>query len=257
MKRFSIALVAASLLLFSSSTVLAQQSPNSHANPNAFVIPEKDGDYPDPQNPGVRVRVFVHQAKNPSTTAISCQDPASSSVDGVTGWHLTPTVTYRLNVSSAPSSINSNFPIIADTAFNTWHSAEPKVTFTPGSNTTASRQALDFQNIVAFGNTSGTALAVTYTRYYTATHEVADVDTIFNRKMPWSWTNYVTNVCGNLNSYDVQNILTHELGHWMGLDDEYDNTYANNTMFGYGSRGETKKDTLTAGDTTPLSQIYP
>lgn len=254
MKRFLIALAAASLLVFSSGTVLAQQPPNSHANPNASVIPEKDGDYQDPENPRVRVRVFVHKAKNPSASSVSCQDPASASIDGVTGWHLNPNVTYRLNTSSAPSSINSNFPSIANLGYATWHTAQPKVSFTRGSDTSVNRQALDFQNIVAFGNTSGSALAVTYTRYYTATHEVADVDTIFNKKLSWSWTN----VCGNnLNSYDIQNILTHELGHWMGLDDEYGSTYVDNTMFGYGSKGEIKKDTLTAGDISPLASIYP
>ena len=42
----------------------------------------------------------------------------------------------------------------------------------------------------------------------------------------------------------------------MGLADEYTQEYADNTMFGYGSKGETKKNTLTTGDKTGLTAIY-
>lgn len=260
MKGFLIGLTSALLFLFSPYMVFAKQEPNVNANSNAFEIPEKNGDYPDPEHPGVRVRVFVHQPKDSSTLITTCSDPDSSAVDGILGWHLPSSVTYNLNTSSAPLSVGSNFSTIAGNAFNTWQTAvgSSKVTFVQGSDTTANRQSLDFQNIIAFGRTSGTALAVTYTRYYTATHEVADVDTIFNKKFTWVWTDPSLNTCSLYsNSYDVQDILTHELGHWMGLDDQYDGSYSNNTMYGYGSQGEIKKDTLTTGDITPLSTIYP
>ena len=51
-------------------------------------------------------------------------------------------------------------------------------------------------------------------------------------------------------------LLTHELGHSMGLNDEYDTTYVDNTMFGYGSMTETKKDTLTTGDIIGVKSLY-
>ena len=46
------------------------------------------------------------------------------------------------------------------------------------------------------------------------------------------------------------------LGHWFGLDDEYDTAYSNNTMFGYGSKAELKKITLENGDKIGIDNIY-
>jgi hypothetical protein len=147
---------------------------------------------------------------------------------------------------------------IASTSFNQWSAASGnKITFVKDANNTfATRQALDGKNIIAWGRTSGSALAVTYTWYYTSTHEVAEVDTILNKKFPWSWSGN-NGGCANSSSYDVQDILTHEIGHWMGLDDEYASSYSDNTMFGYGSKGEIKKDTLSTGDITGVQAIYP
>ena len=108
---------------------------------------------------------------------------------------------------------------------------------------------------MAWGRTSRSALAVTYTWYYTNTGEVADVDTIMNNSYPWSWGGGSA-TCAYPNSYDAQNILTHELGHWMGLDDKYTEEFINNTMYGYGSPREAKKDTLTNGDIAGLLTIY-
>ena len=48
----------------------------------------------------------------------------------------------------------------------------------------------------------------------------------------------------------------HELGHTFGLNDMYDASYADHTMYGYGSRGETKKNTLTAGDAASVNALY-
>ena len=56
---------------------------------------------------------------------------------------------------------------------------------------------------------------------------------------------------------NAENILNHELGHWLGLEDQYDAAnfqYA--TMYGYGSKGEVLKNTLTDGDNTGAFSIY-
>lgn len=247
------------LLLMLTSTVYANPS-DDHPQPQ---IPEKNGDYPDPEHPGLRVRVFVHEAKGPQPLTLNpvsaCTDPDSQAVVDPTGWKLpTGAWTYQLNVGSVPSSVDgSNFTTLANNVFNNWQGTQNKVTFQRGADTTANKQALDWKNIVSWGRTSGTALAVTYTRYYTATGIVADVDTIMNQKFPWSWTDPAANQCSlYANTYDAQDILTHEIGHWMGENDEYTQAYVNNTMFGYGSQGEVKKDTLTTGDKLGVSAIY-
>lgn len=255
-------LVSVMLLLVAATTVLANQS-DEHANPP---IPERNGDYADPEHPGVRVRVFVHEAKGPlpiiSNPVLACTDPDSSAVVGPTGWKLpNGTWTYQLNVGSVPSSVgvgSTNFSTLAGNAFNAWQAAQGKVTFTRGVDTTANRQALDFKNIVSWGRTSGTALAVTYTWYYTATNIVADVDTIMNQKFVWSWTDPAAYQCSLYsNTYDSQDILTHEIGHWMGLNDHKASEYQHNTMYWSGTTGELKKDTLTTGDINGVKAIYP
>lgn len=239
------------LLLAFSTPALAQSSGNAQ-------IPEKNGDYPDPEHPGIRVRVFVHEPKDARGSQISptsCTDNDSTSIIPPAGWKLPPTWTYKVNLNSAPSSIRSNVGTIVGNSFNAWQSLG-KVSFIDGGSTTANKQANDGQNIVAWGRTQGTALAVTYTRYYTSTGQVADVDTIMNLKFPWSWTQFANGACGIANTYDAQDILTHELGHWMGLNDTYAANFVDNTMYGSGATGEIKKDTLTTGDITGIQNIY-
>lgn len=259
MKKLLFCLLALFILSFL-SPVLAQSASDGADG----LIPEKDGIYNVSGRPDLKVRVFVHHPKaKPSPTpqpSLICNqaDPDSLAVIPAAGWKLPSNWNYQLNLSSVPASVgSSNLTAFAQTAFSAWSTASGnKVTFVRGDNTSTNRKGLDGKNIVAWGRTSGSALAVTYTWYYTATNVVAEVDTIMNVKFPWSWSGN-NDGCAVSNSYDAQNILTHELGHWMGLDDVYDVSYGENTMFGYGSKGEIKKDTLTTGDVVGVLAIYP
>lgn len=230
--------------------------------------PEKEGTYDVPGRPNLKVKVFVHNPKDvkpsPSLTTtpllVCPSDPGSGAFVPATGWHLPPNWTYTLNTSGVPLSVGTgNLVTIANNAFNQWTGAlsSGKVNVSKTLlNTTVDRAKLDNKNIIAWGRTSGTALAVTYIWYYPSTGLVAEVDTIMNQKFPWFW-NAVDNKCTDQSSYDAQNVLTHELGHWMGLNDTYTFAYVNNTMYGYGAKGEIKKDTLTSGDIAGVVVIYP
>lgn len=229
-------------------------------------IPEVDGTYNEPRHPNIKVRVIVHRAKsnnhskpvnNPPTLVCGLADPDSSSVVPVAGWKLPSNWTYNLNPSSVPSTVGgANLATIAANGFAAWQSAtKNKVQFSRAADTSTNRQAYDGQNVVAWGRTSGSALAVTYVRYDTTTHVAVDVDTIVNRSFTWYWS--ATSNCAYSDVYDAQDILTHELGHWTGLDDTYDSSYQNNTMYGYGSTSEVKKDTLSSGDVAGVHQVYP
>lgn len=229
-------------------------------------LPQVSGTYDVPGHPNLKLKVFVHEPKikpEPSVSpslVCSLTDPDSSAVVDPAGWHLpSGQWVYRLNTASVPSSIgSSNFNTLTQLAFSVWQNAvNNKVTFIAGPITTVNRAKYDGQNIITWGRTSGSALAITYTWYDQNTGVVAETDTIMNKKFPWSWTDQsVSQNCADANSYDAQDILTHELGHWMGLNDEYTSDYVNNTMYGYGSKGEVKKDTLTNGDVTGVSNIY-
>lgn len=251
-----IASIVIAVALVDTAYTASAQHPGNHP-----AIPERNGTYDDPGHPGVKVRVFVHPERptTQSSPVLVCNllDPESAAVVSATPWHLPSQWTYNLNPSSVPASVGgSNLLTIAGKGFAGWTAATGnKVTFAKKADTTVSRQAYDGRNIIAWGRTSGSALGVTYVRYYSSTGLVVDVDTVMNKKFPWSWANSST--CADSASYDAENILSHELGHWIGLDDKYDAAqYQHATMYGYGSKGEVKKTTLTAGDSAGAAAIY-
>ncbi|HEV3473250.1 MAG TPA: matrixin family metalloprotease [Actinomycetota bacterium] len=103
---------------------------------------------------------------------------------------------------------------------------------------TAKNPKYDMTNIVDFGALPARALAQNYTWYIGK--EIVEVDLRLNSAYKW------TNVEG-VNRYQVKNVVTHELGHQVGLDD-LDNPHAGLTMYGLIDRGETKKASLGMGD---------
>lgn len=147
-----------------------------------------------------------------------------------------------------------------DSAAAAWHAADAKVTFTDAglaALTVDPRAAPDSKNTVSFRSISAqypNAIAVTYGWYYVNTKRLFEVDTIFNDDLAWSVNAYGASFSG---SYDVQNIATHEIGHWLVLGDLYKTRDAELTMYGYGAMGETKKDTLGVGDILGINNVYP
>ena len=55
---------------------------------------------------------------------------------------------------------------------------------------------------------------------------------------------------------DVQNIVTHELGHCAGMGDLYKKDATEETMYGYSTEGETKKRDLYDGDINGITKLY-
>lgn len=254
-RTLALAVSLTALILTSAASASAKHSPRPPA------IPERDGTYRDPDHPALRVRVFVHRPRPTKTEApaLICDlpDPDSEAFVNAAHWRLPASWTYNLNPKSAPSTVGSaNVPAIASNSFSRWAAAaNNRITFSAGDDTGVARQAYDSRNVIAWGRTPGTALGVTYIRYTAATGQVVDVDTILNKRLRWQWSNSTS--CADPAAYDTENILTHELGHWLGLDDEYDTSYRENTMYGYGAKGEVKKNTLTSGDIAGTAAIYP
>jgi len=234
-------------------------------------IPQVDGTYDVPGHPNLLVRVFVHKAKpnfgKGSPVLPSCNDSDSNAVVKSAGWKLpNKTWDYYLNLGSIPNSFSQDsFKNFTNLAFAQWKNrtdlAKTNINFNYKDSTTASEAKYDQENVITWGSVSSSnAIAVTYTWYDRRTKVVAENDTVMNNgiSFPWSWADYLgLKNCGISGAYDAQDILTHELGHWVGLNDHYTSAYANNTMFGYGSPGgEVKKDTLTTGDIAGVNSIY-
>ncbi|MEM2907768.1 MAG: hypothetical protein QXP65_00985, partial [Candidatus Hadarchaeales archaeon] len=93
--------------------------------------------------------------------------------------------------------------------------------------------------------------------YNSSTKEIVDADIILNSYYKWGIdlddeeTGYVLT-----DAFDIQNIVTHEAGHWSGLDDIYDVTYWAMTMYGYAEYGEVIKISLEPGDITGVQAVY-
>jgi hypothetical protein len=69
-------------------------------------------------------------------------------------------------------------------------------------------------------------------------------------------SDYTWSTSGQSGSYDVQNIATHEFGHWLDLNDISCGYDSEKTMYYVASTGETKKRTLESDDIDGIKYIY-
>lgn len=218
-------------------------------------------------NDEIKMKVFVHypkadidqEAGKGKPQKPSCQITANDQIPdyGFTGWKLPAgTISYQVNYGSRPSNLSlDNVKVALDNSFQVWV-ATGTPNFVEGSPVSIGRYQMDGVNLVAWGTVPSGAIAVTYTWYYSGTGQWVESDTIMNRRLKWAWTAYAGDCAGAAGAYDVQNIMTHENGHWMGLDDLYAITDKDLTMYGYGVVAELKKDTLGLGDTLGIDYLY-
>ena len=61
---------------------------------------------------------------------------------------------------------------------------------------------------------------------------------------------------GDATKMDLQNIVTHEIGHSAGMGDLYDGKCNTQTMYGYSTEGETSKRDLDVGDIKGIKTLY-
>lgn len=93
------------------------------------------------------------------------------------------------------------------------------------------------------------ALAVTYIYEGWGSRTTSDRDIDINSIFSWD-------INGATNKYDAWGIVTHELGHWLTLDDLYSSGNSDATMYWTAGPGETKKRDLTADDIGGIRRIY-
>jgi hypothetical protein len=183
-------------------------------------------------------------------------------------WFSLP-VGYTIDTSFSPVDPLAGASEI-EASFEAWDAVTDDELFAPP--VVASGVTLDFyddENTVAWRILTGypKAIAVTALRYYdndgdgamSPGDEFYAFDVVFNLMQKWAID---PDGEGPLEPdakgrwFDLRNIATHEAGHVVGLDDLYDDSYSELTMYGYASPKETKKISLEAGDIAGAQALY-
>jgi len=236
-------------------------------------------------NPGkgpVDKIVFIHypqhEAGKPSSgaggTGVLCPDYKYSGVH----WANPTAINYYVNPTG--SGVGDETAIAAIKAsFVTWDNADGPLGYSYQGISTANGGVKDNLNVVSWADISKQypgAIAVTSIWYYRNSKVITEVDTQMNigSGFVWSYTSPDTihdlatkaaadatrytdpSNNGIAETYDIQNIMTHEAGHWIMLNDLYNGKDSALTMYGYGSTGELKKDTLGYGDELGVELAY-
>lgn len=216
------------------------------------------------QKDDVVLKTFVHDPKAPgkplpsSNCAVTTNDQVNDY--SLAGWQMPSSgMNYQINFGTKPKNLNESQVLTAmKNSFGAWTTADSDQIFNYTGTTTVKTAKLDGTNAVLWKGISRGALAITYVWYYTATGELVEADTVFNRNYKWNLTALSAGDCGGTDgAYDVQNIGTHEFGHWVGLDDLYSLADKDLTMYGYGETKELKKDSLGLGDISGVNAIAP
>ena len=118
---------------------------------------------------------------------------------------------------------------------------------------TTAGAALDGRNVVYFGPSSGGAAFLKTLKF--RRDQIVEFDIFVNTNYRWTTDlTCPTHDCGGL---DLQNVLTHEIGHALDLYHVSDAAQAELTMHPGAAADETKKRDLGAGEVLALRKIYP
>lgn len=119
--------------------------------------------------------------------------------------------------------------------------------YTSGTNITYS--AKDGINAVTKGVTEKEEWIMSTTAWFSSDYRTQEVDIIVSKNHPWANSN-------GANTYNFYNVMMHEMGHAVGLNDKYDSWATEWTMYGYSDYNEDKKITLTLRDIVNGISLY-
>jgi len=241
-------------------TVLAVLTISIAVSPLAIAAPNENA-----RNPDIEKIVFIHYYKPIHVSDPNCDGACEGNddntkfqlVSGGLKWANLP-IDYSINTRQF---LNSEKTAIIDSA-DTWDEAldvrsgstinlfgnNPSST----TKTQANAGVNDGENIIVQGDLASNIIGQTSFWYNSATKEVVDVDMVLNfADFDWS-----TNDAGTAGKMDVQNIVTHELGHFLILNDLSSPKTSDLTMHGFSDTGEIKSRTLGFGDELGVTKLY-
>jgi len=216
----------------------------------AFFVPAPVLQAGKPDDPKLMVIELVEQeGKGPKV--VYAIPPADDSMTNphytLLGFYWSTTANYWVNPSNGYGLSTSAVVTAVNTSANTWDKETAATVFSYKGTTGRSAGKYDGFNVVAWGSYRAGVIAVTYIWYIG--NQILETDTRMNTLFRWS-------LSGEAKKMDVQNIMTHELGHWCGLADLYSDADYWLTMYGYSTYGETYKRTLGLGDINGLKAVY-
>jgi hypothetical protein len=97
------------------------------------------------------------------------------------------------------------------------------------------------------------ALAITVITFDAHAKEILDADVVLNGEHGFDFFDHDARDEGR-STYDLQNVLTHELGHLLGLGEDL--TDVNATMYAFSQPGETGKRDLEVVDEMSIADLY-
>lgn len=121
--------------------------------------------------------------------------------------------------------------------------------FTYGGPTAATGEVFNGVNEIAWGTTAG-SLATNYSVFVPLTGAILENDIIFD-DVAWVWS-----ASGEPSKYDIQSVITHELGHCLRLMDLYGTADFGKTMFGRISLAQTTPRTIESSEKSGLQSFY-
>ena len=168
--------------------------------------------------------------------------------DNVLKWRSSTTVSFRVNTSGGPSG---SLDAIQD-AMDTWSDVSSccfEFNYS-GATTSNSHGVNDGINIVTFGNMGDTSTVAQNNYWYsTVTGELLDTDIRLNTNHPFSTD-------GSSDSFDVETVVLHELGHSLHLGHVEDPSDSEKVMYPYVSIGQIKTS-LHQDDINGIRFLYP
>ena len=158
-----------------------------------------------------------------------------------------PNMALAINPALAPAGATAAI----QAAMNTWSTVSGSAfRFTYSGTATRSGEARDSQNVCSFVNQGATGMLAYNSYWYDSLGRMEESDVVVNTFYAWSMT-------GEANKFDLQSIMTHELGHSLSLRDLYSTADADKTMYGRSRAGDIGLRSLHADDMAGIVHLYP
>ena len=164
-------------------------------------------------------------------------------------------VPFWINNSGSSQIANGSEFAAVQAAFQTWQNVPTAaVSFSYMGATPVGTVGQDGMNVVTFVDSSvplgSDAIASTFTFFNfdaTGTLTIQEADIALNTSVAFSTS-------GEAGKYDIQSVLTHEAGHFLGLDHA---GLLSSVMTAYGTPSQLDQRTLAYDDMAGVTEIYP